>query len=77
MHNVHHFHMLGLTDYNKIIYVDVDDSFNAIIYNYQGQVVKNVNADNGQIDISDLTSGMYFLEIRTGNNVTVNKVLVR
>ncbi|MBQ5856773.1 MAG: T9SS type A sorting domain-containing protein [Bacteroidales bacterium] len=60
-----------------VIYVNVNESFNAVIYNYQGQVVKNVNADNGQIDISDLTNGMYFLEIRTGNKVTVNKVLVR
>ena len=62
---------------SDVIYVDVDESFNAVIYNYQGQMIKNVNIDNGQINVSDLTSGMYFLEIRTGNSVTVNKVLVR
>ncbi len=62
---------------SDVIYVDVNDSFNAVIYNYQGQMIKNVNVDNGQINVSDLTSGIYFLEIRTGNEVSVNKVLVR
>ena len=62
---------------SDIIYVDVDESFNAVIYNYQGQVVKNVIVDNGQINVSDLANGIYFLEIRTANCVSVNKVLVK
>ena len=62
---------------SDIIYVDVDESFNALIYNYQGQVVKNVVVDNGQINVSDLANGIYFLEIRTANRVSVNKVLVK
>jgi hypothetical protein len=62
---------------SDVIYVDVDETFNAVIYNYQGQMIKNVNVDNGQINVSELTSGIYFLEIRTGNNVSVNKVLVK
>ena len=62
---------------SDVIYVDVDETFNAVIYNYQGQMIKNVNVDNGQINVSNLTNGMYFLEIRTGNNVSINKILVR
>ena len=62
---------------SDIIYVDVDESFNAVIYNYQGQVVKNVIVDNGQINVSDLANGIYFIEIRTVNCVSVNKVLVK
>ena len=60
-----------------MIYVACDNSFNAVIYNYQGQVVKNVIVDNGQINVSDLANGIYFIEIRTVNCVSVNKVLVK
>jgi hypothetical protein len=62
---------------SDIVYVNVNETFNAVIYNYQGQIVKNVIVDNGQINVSNLTNGMYFLEIRTGNNVSINKILVR
>ena len=61
---------------SDVIYVDVDESFNAVIYNYQGQVVKNVNVDNGQINVSDLTAGIYFLEIRANNNVMIEKIIL-
>ena len=62
---------------SDVIYVDVNETFNAIIYNYQGQVVKNVIVDNGQINVSELNNGMYFLEIKTKDNAYINKVLVR
>ena len=60
-----------------IVYVDVDESFNAVIYNYQGQIVKNVIVDNGQINVSDLIGGIYFIEVKTENATTINKVVVR
>ncbi|MBO5853956.1 MAG: T9SS type A sorting domain-containing protein, partial [Bacteroidales bacterium] len=47
------------------------------IYNYQGQVVMRNNISNGQIDMSKLSSGVYFVEIRTNNNVSVEKVIVK
>ena len=62
---------------SDVIYVDVDESFNAVIYNYQGQVVKNVIVDNGQVNVSNLANGIYFLEIRMENSVSINKVLVK
>jgi hypothetical protein len=33
--------------------------------------------NNGQIDMSGLASGVYFVEIRTNDNVSVEKVIVK
>jgi hypothetical protein len=60
-----------------IVYVDVDTSFDAVIYNYQGQVVKKLYGNNDYIDMSDLNEGMYFVEVKTKDNVIVKKVLVK
>ena len=60
-----------------ILNVEIGGNFNATIYNYQGQVVMRNNISNGQIDMSKLSSGVYFVEIRTSNNVSVEKVIVK
>ena len=60
-----------------ILNVEIGGNFNATIYNYQGQVVMRNNISNGQIDMSKLSSGVYFVEIRTNNNVSVEKVIVK
>ena len=52
------------------------DSFDAVVYNYQGQVVLRRNNNDGQIDLSDLTAGIYFLEIREHNNVMIEKIIL-
>lgn len=52
------------------------DSFDAVVYNYQGQVVMRRNNNDGQIDLSDLTAGIYFLEIRENNNVMIEKIIL-
>jgi hypothetical protein len=52
------------------------DSFDAVVYNYQGQIVMRKNNNDGQIDLSDLTTGIYFLEIREGNNVMIEKIIL-
>ncbi len=57
--------------------VEIGENFNATIYNYQGQVVMRNNISDGQIDMSKLSSGVYFVEIRTSNNVSVEKVIVK
>jgi hypothetical protein len=59
-----------------IIYVDCDKSFDAVIYNYQGQVVMKKNNNDGQIDLSELTTGVYFLEIIENNNVIIEKIIL-
>jgi hypothetical protein len=60
-----------------VIYVDANKTFDATIYNYQGQTVMRVYENNGKIDVSELSSGMYFVEIKTNDNVVVKKVLVK
>lgn len=58
-----------------MLYVKLDKSFEAIVYNYQGQVVMRKYINNGQIDISSFNTGIYFLEIRNGDNVKIEKFL--
>ena len=58
-----------------IVYVK-SDSFDAVIYNYQGQIVMRRNNNDGQIALSDLTAGIYFLEIRENNNVMIEKIIL-
>ena len=60
-----------------LVYVDVESSFDVVIYNYQGQVVKKLYGNNDYIDMSDLNEGMYFVEVKTKDNVIVKKVLVK
>ena len=60
-----------------ILNVEAGENFNATVYNYQGQIVMRSYISNGQIDMSGLSSGIYFVEIRTSNNVAVEKVIVK
>lgn len=60
-----------------ILYVELDKPFDATVYNYQGQVVMRKNNNNGQIDMSDLSAGIYFLQVREGKNIMIEKVIVK
>lgn len=60
-----------------ILYVNLDVRFEATVYNYQGQVVLRTSDNNGQIDMSALTSGVYFVQINTGKNIMVEKVIIK
>ncbi|MBQ8222946.1 MAG: T9SS type A sorting domain-containing protein, partial [Bacteroidales bacterium] len=62
---------------SDILYVDVDDNFDATIYNYQGQIVKRYYNLSSQINVSSLSSGVYFVEIKTDSNMYINKVVVK
>ena len=62
---------------SDVIYVDVDETFNATIYNYQGQIMMKVYDNNGKIDVSELSNGMYFVEIKTSDSVVVEKVIIK
>ena len=59
-----------------IVYVKLDKSFDAVVYNYQGQVVMRKTNNDGQIDLSSLNTGIYFLEIRENNNVMIEKIIL-
>ena len=58
------------------VYVNSDKCFDAVVYNYQGQVVMRKNNNDGQIDLSALTAGIYFLEIRGNANVMIEKIIL-
>ena len=60
-----------------VINVEIDNPFEAVVYNYQGQVVMRLRNNDRQIDMSHLTSGVYFVEIRDGQNRMIEKVIVK
>lgn len=60
-----------------IVYIKLDNAFDAVVYNYQGQVVKREYDNEGQLDLSNLSTGVYFVEIRDGQNVMIEKVIVK
>ena len=60
-----------------MLYIELDNPFDAVIYNYQGQVVMREYNNDGQINMSDLSTGIYFVEIRDGHNVMIEKVIVK
>ena len=48
---------------------------NAVITDINGRVVKNVNNLVEAINVSDLTSGVYFLKVSTANGEGVTKIV--
>ena len=60
-----------------VINVEIDNPFEAVVYNYQGQVVMRMRNNDRQIDMSHLTAGVYFVEIRDGQNRMIEKVIVK
>lgn len=60
-----------------ILNVDIDNDFDAVVYNYQGQVMMKMNGNNRQLNLSNLTAGIYFVEIRTNNHAFVKKVILK
>ena len=59
-----------------IVFVELDTNFDAVVYNYQGQVMYKRYDNYGNLDLSDLRSGVYFLEIRMDDKVMVEKIII-
>ena len=57
--------------------INIDGIFNAVVYDYQGKVMRKINDAQGQIDLSGLTSGMYFIEIRNDNKNIIEKIILK
>ena len=45
------------------------------ILNITGKTVKTIVSNNSTIDVSDLTKGIYFLQIQTGNGIANSKFI--
>lgn len=57
--------------------IGIEGDFDASVYNYQGQLLMKVNDNERQIDLSNLTSGMYFVEIRNEKYHIVEKIILK
>lgn len=62
---------------SDVLYVNIEESFDAVVYNYQGSVVLRSCNNNGQIDMSGLSTGVYFVQIKTAKIVTIEKVVLK
>jgi len=54
-----------------------DEEFSIIIYNLQGQIVKSISSETNQINVTSLTSGVYFIKIQTEDDKTVIKRFIK
>ena len=59
---------------NDVVNIKLDESFKAKLFNISGKLVLEVN-NKKQIDISFLTSGMYFLKIESEDKIYSGKIL--
>ncbi len=64
---------------NEIIYVVADENINNIeVLNVAGQIVASelVSADKFQLNVSDFSTGVYFVKVYTNNEISVHKIIV-
>ncbi len=45
---------------------------NVVILNYSGQIVKSIQNNGGQIDVSDLNNGIYLLQVKNQNSAIIS-----
>ena len=78
--NVSEFYQENVTVYpnptSGMIFVELDTNFDAVVYNYQGQVLYRSHDNYGSLDLSVLKTGVYFLEIRNNDKVMIKKIIV-
>jgi len=66
------------TDYIKFSVADfLTEDAEVTITNYQGKIVKKqiIDASFNRLEISDLSNGMYFIQITSGNKLGVSKFI--
>lgn len=66
------------TDYIKFSTADfLDNDTELTITNYQGQIIKKlaIDANFDRLDVSDLSNGIYFIHITSGNKLGVSKFI--
>lgn len=66
---------------NDVINIKLNNKSNALIniLDLSGKLVKttNVNGTSTSINTSDLTSGVYFVDVINGNNIETQKIVIR
>ncbi len=68
--------------FNVNISIPVQSNIELQLLNVQGQVINiynsnNVTEFNKEIDVTGLSVGEYFLKINTGNQIQIEKVIVK
>jgi thiol-disulfide isomerase/thioredoxin len=64
---------------NEVIYIVADENINNIeVLNLAGQIVTSelVSADKFQLNVSDFSTGVYFIKVYTNNEISVHKIIV-
>lgn len=56
---------------------DIDTNVDVVVYNHQGQVMMRYVDCKNQIDISNLRSGIYFVEISNERNHIIEKIILK
>ena len=59
-----------------VLHIDGATSANVVVYSVSGQMVGNYQLEDGTIDVSDLASGVYVVQVNTANGV-VKKQFVK
>ena len=62
------------TDFIQLSFFKPDDNFEADIINIHGEIVFKIKNES-RFNISELSSGIYFLKIKQGNNFIVHKLI--
>lgn len=70
--------LITIDNGNALIVSGIDSPFTARFYSYEGKVVKTIDAvSQSAIHVSDLPSGVYYLQIRADTNNVVYKKYVK
>ena len=62
---------------DKFITINTSNLVNVSITNLDGRVCKNVKISGGQINVSDLTSGVYFIKINDQGSTSTQKIVIK
>ena len=67
------------SDFFELNYTGNQRLTNANIYDINGRLIKNIDLTQSstQINVSDLTNGLYFLEVNSSNTRTTERLIIR
>lgn len=62
---------------SDVFYLNTTESYKLKIYDTAGRVVKQLNYTSSGVSVSDLNSGIYFVEISTESARTVQRLIIK
>ncbi|WP_462281437.1 VPS10 domain-containing protein [Salinivirga cyanobacteriivorans] len=59
------------------LFIDVDGIYNVKLYTESGKILKELEVNNqGMIDIKEIASGVYFIELKNGDRKAIQKIII-